>query len=106
MGMVGYKESKYSFNDPMDEWEKAMMQGGVSKGRRVLAEGYAGLARDAAKSIKGTVEIVARFLNPFRGLPDPKRIAPKIKNERDDEYLPPSRGKPNPKPKYAKPKGR
>ena len=95
--MVGYKESPYSYNDPADEWEKAMIAGGKSGGRRVLAGGYAGLARDAATSVKGTMEIVARFLNPFRGLPSGKG-SPK-KNENDDYGVPPSRGKPKAKPK-------
>lgn len=43
--MVGYRESKHSFNDPMDDWENKMIRSQKAGGSRVLKEGYVGLLR-------------------------------------------------------------
>jgi hypothetical protein len=43
--MVGYRESKYSYNDPMDDWEDKMIRSQKAGGSRVLKEGYVGLLR-------------------------------------------------------------
>lgn len=42
--MVGYRESKYSFNDPMDQWEQNFRNQKPSN-KRVLKQGYMGLLR-------------------------------------------------------------
>ena len=43
--MVGYRESKYSFNDPMDEWENKMVRNVKPDNKRFLKDGYVGLLR-------------------------------------------------------------
>jgi hypothetical protein len=87
--MVGYRESKYSFNDPMDDWENKMFRGQKADGNRVLKEGYAGLLRDVGEKAllgaKGLYEIGARTLVPWYGTSFEKPKAGMYDNS-DDPY--------------------
>ena len=87
--MVGYRESKYSFNDPMDDWENKMFRGQKADGSRVLKEGYTGLLRDVGEKallgVRGLYEIGARTLIPWRGYGPTKVQAPK-QIQSDDPY--------------------
>jgi hypothetical protein len=56
----------------MDEWERRLAEQKAG-GRRVLSEGYMGLARDVAGAAsligRGLFEMGARLVVPTRGMP-------------------------------------
>lgn len=67
--MVGYRESRFSFNDPMDEWENKMVRNAKPSSGRVLKGGYAGLLRSIFTGGKPAPDNDPRSLNFWKTVP-------------------------------------
>lgn len=101
--MVGYRESRYSFNDPMDDYERSAFGNAKPGSRgRVLKGGYLGLAKDFFKAVTAPL----RFPKVEPGQGKPTKLQLKYEIEQSQGLIDPrlymQQERPAPKPKKNK----